>query len=208
MEELCRQFEALVKSIWADPERRKSVVRKWNCRPFNSQRTTCESFMTFIRNILKAKCIFRIDTDRVWFLQVEDLAFPLSWFSKEERSLLSLMVKHCESIFGCVVDLPHGGFELSGCSMFDQIVAKYFNRILVLKEFAISIAERGIQSSENPRPDLFLHLKRAITALMLAERDDGNFNPQVQWIKNLRALDRALKGRDVMSSLDQIEVLV
>lgn len=164
--------------------------------------------MTFIRNVLKAKCIFRIDTDRVWFLQVEDLAFPLSWFSKEERGLLSLMVKHCESIFACVVDLPHGGFELSGCSMFDEIVARHFDRLLVLKEFAISIVERGMQASEDPRPDLFLHLKRAVTALMLVEREGGNFNPQVQWTKNLRALDRALKGRDIMSSLDQIEVLV
>ena len=52
---------------------------------------------------------------RVWFFQVEDLAFPLSWFTKEERIFLTVLVKHCESIF-------NSGAELDG----KEIPASFF----------------------------------------------------------------------------------
>lgn len=208
MDELCIKFEEFVRGIWADPKRRTTIVSQWNCRPFNGENTISAIFSTFILNILNSKCVFRIDTDRVWFIDVEDLAFPLSWFTEKEKKFLILLVTNANFIFSHLNDMPHGGFEMSGCLIFNEIIDRYFNRLLIVKEFALSVVRRSLNSSEYPRPDLFLYLKKAATHLMLSERENGNFNPKTKWTRNLRAIDKALKGRDVVKSLIEIEVMV
>lgn len=202
------QFVEFVKGLWYDEFRRRLIIQKWFFGKPNSNNGTRDIFTGFITNIIKDPIHFRLDLEKVWFFEEENLALPLSWFSQEEREFLALVVRHSYSLFNEVVDLPSGGFILQKSITFDQICTEHIDRLFILRDFALILIEKAQPTAKRPRPELFLHLLISVRTLITNAYRNGDFQSGSKWTKRLQIFNKVLKAKDAKSSLEEIEVLL
>ncbi len=182
------------------------IIQRWfKSRPNNTIGPR-NIFLTFITNIIKDPIHFRIDLEKVWFFQEENLAIPLSWFSRNEREYLTLLVKYSSKLFEEIVDLPSGDFILQKSTEFDIICNNTMNRLLILRDFALFLLDKSEPTCKNPRPELFLHLLIAVRSLVTWAYIRNDFCPKIQWTKRLYILNKVLKAKEVRTSLREIEI--
>lgn len=199
-------FPQFVYGIWGCEHRRMTIIQRWfKSRPNNTTGTR-SIFLTFITNIIKDPIQFKIDMEKVWFFQEENLTIPLSWFSKREREYLALLVRYSSTLFEEVVDLPSGDFILQKSIEFDIICSNTMNRLLILRDFALLLLDKSEPTCKNPRPELFLHLLIAVRSLVTFAYVRNDFCPKTQWTKRLIILNKVLKAKEVRRSLQEIEI--
>ena len=200
------QFAQFIQGLWGTEFRRKIIIQRWFLAKPNDKTKTREIFLTFIRNIIRDPIHFRLDLEKVWFFEEENLALPLSWFSKDEREFLALLVRHAHRLFGEIVNLPSGGFILQRSLVFNDICQNGINRLLILKDFALILLDRASPQTKRPRPELFLHLLISVRTLLTDAYRNGDLKPNSMWVKRLLIYNQVLKAKDVRASLEEIEV--
>lgn len=200
------QFSDFVQGLWSNEIRRRLIVQKWFLRKPNNKCGTQNIFMGFITNIIKDPIHFKLDLEKVWFFEEENLALPLSWFSRQEREFLATVVGHAYDYFREVVDLPSGDFILQKSEIFNEICKKHINRLLILRDFALILIDKADLKSTKSRPELFLHLTISVRTLIARAYRNGDFKPNRQWAAQLLILGKVLKANDVRTSLEEIEV--
>ena len=200
------QFSQFIKGLWSTEFRRKLIIQKWFLNKPNNKNGTRNIFAGFLTNIIKDPIHFRLDLEKVWFFEEENLALPLSWFSRDEREFLAVVVRHCYDLFGEVVDLPSGDFILQRSNGFNKICEEHINRLIILKDFALILIDKSSPQAKRPRPELFLHLLISVRTLITVAYIHGDFKPTTKWTKRLLIFSKVLKAKDVRSSLEEIEV--
>ena len=79
---------------------------------------------------------------------------------------------------------------------------KEIDRLLIIREFALSILEKSSTNSE-----LFEYLLIGVQGLMLGAYKDKLFKPEVLWTKNLLAFSKAIRAPDPKKALKEIEIM-
>lgn len=200
------QFSKFVQGLWSNETRRRLIIQKWFLRKPNNKCGIHNIFMEFITNIIKDPIHFKLDLEKVWFFEEENLALPLSWFSRQEREFLATLVGQAYNLFGEVVDLPSGDFILQKSEVFNGTCIRHINRLLILRDFALILIDKADPHSERPRPELFLRLMISVRALIANAYRNDDFKPNRQWTARLLILGKVLKANDIKTSLEEIEV--
>lgn len=201
------QFVEFIHGLWGCESRRKIIVQRWFSGKPNNEIGVRGVFTTFITSIIKDPICFKLDLEKIWFFEDENLALPLSWLSRDEREFLATLVGHSYVLFGEVVDLLSGDFVLQKSVSFDKICNDCINRLLVLRDFALILVEKSDPKCENPRPELFLHLLISVRSLITFAYSSDDFSPKIQWTKRLLIFNKVLKSSDVKRNLEEIEIL-
>jgi hypothetical protein len=201
------QFVQFIHGLWGHESRRRIIIQRWFAGKPNNDIGVRSVFTTFISSIIKDPISFKLDLEKIWFFEDENLALPLSWLSKNEREFLATLVGNSYVLFGEVVDLPSGDFVLQKSASFDKICNDCISRLLILRDFALILVDKSDPKCGNPRPELFLHLLISVRTLITFAYCNDDFSPKIQWTKRLLIFNKVLKSSDVRRNLNEIEIL-
>ena len=187
----------ILRGIFGDPIRRRSIVSRWHERNPTRGVTVTEIFTHFIESIMDAPRSLVVTSHGFLLFDNESLLIPYLWLTLEERMFFVKMYVHRAEIFQDSVAGYSNQFWLRGC-LLDGIVNAAVCPRQVVQEFSLVTIDAALSRRV---PVVLLNLIAAVRACIHRKA------PTVI-DKFLLHLSAALQQREVKEGVEQLGMLV